>query len=238
MKKIIKLIRKLKGIFFYLRIDRIIPVHLLHFLANMADLSKWIANHEKCEFSDFYSSGFNYSKREGLYKYIIENQKLDSDIDYLEFGVSKGQSFRWWIENIQNKNARFYGFDTFSGLPEDWGPFKKGDMNNGNEQPKIDDSRHQFYQGLFQQTLTPFLSSYKSDKRKVIHMDADLYTATLYVLTLITPVLRPGDIIMFDEFNVPMHEFNAFTAWSSAFYIKYRVLGSVNNFYQIAIIIE
>mgnify|MGYP000492257229 CR=1 FL=1 len=30
-------------------------------------------------------------------------------------------------------------------------------------------------------------------------MDADIYTATLYVLTLITPFLKPGDIIFFDE---------------------------------------
>ena len=142
------------------------------------------------------------------------------------------------MEHISSKEARFYGFDTFSGLPEAWGSFKKGDMNNGNEPPEIVDHRHAFYQGLFQQTLVPFLKDYKSDRRKVVHMDADIYSATLYVLTLITPYLRKGDIIMFDEFNVPMHEFRAFKEWSEAFYINYKVLGSVNNFYQMALIIE
>jgi hypothetical protein len=69
-------------------------------------------------------------------------------------------------------------------------------------------------------------------------MDADLYSATLFVLTSITPFLRPGDIIFFDEFNVPMHEFKAFKDWSNSYYINYKVLGAINNFYQLAIMIE
>ena len=69
-------------------------------------------------------------------------------------------------------------------------------------------------------------------------MDADIYSATLYVLTLITPFLKSGDIIFFDEFNVPLHEFKAFKEWSSSFYIDYKVLGGVNNFYQTAIMIK
>jgi O-methyltransferase len=44
-----------------------------------------------------------------------------------------------------------------------------------------------------------------------------------------------GDIIIFDEFNVPMHEFKAFAEWVSSYYIKYEVIGAVNNFYQIAV---
>jgi len=238
MKRSIRLIRRLKIIFFLLRGDRIIPGKILHFIANLADLSKWIAHHKKYGFNDFFTFSYDYLKRESLYEYIFTSQKLDTAIDYLEFGVSKGNSFKWWIKRLTNENSRFYGFDTFAGLPEAWGPFKKGDMHNNNEPPEIDDKRHKFHQGLFQQTLVPFLSRYKSDKKKVIHMDADLYSATLYVLTLLTPILKPGDIIIFDEFNVPMHEFNAFKAWNEAFYIKYKILGHVNNFSQTAFVLE
>ncbi len=53
-----------------------------------------------------------------------------------------------------------------------------------------------------------------------------------------TPYLKAGDIIFFDEFNVPMHEFKVFTEWSQSFYIDYEVLGAVNNFYQIAVKIK
>lgn len=236
--KLRRLPGKIKGFFFLLRLDRFIPVHIFQFLGNMAGLSGWIAMHKKCGYSDFYSYAFDYTKRYGLYEHLIQSQNLDTGIDYLEFGVAKGHSFRWWIDRITDPDAGFYGFDTFSGLPEDWGFFKKGDMNNGNNPPAITDKRHHFYQGLFQQTLLPFLNEYKSGRKKVIHLDADLYSSTLYVLTLLTPVLKAGDILLFDEFNVPMHEYKAFAEWSSSFYVNYKVLGGVNNFYQVAILIE
>lgn len=234
IKRKSKLPSKLKGLFCVCRMDRLVPIRIFEFLSNMAGLSKWISVNKKNCTNDFYTSKFDYSKRETLYEKVITDFNLDSNIDYLEFGVSNGNSFRWWMNRIKDIDARFYGFDTFTGLPEDWGPFKKGDMGNGNAPPVIDDTRHEFYQGLFQNTLLPFLSSYEKGKQKVIHMDADVYSATLYVLTLITPFLKSGDILFFDEFTVPRHEFKAFIEWSSSFYIDYEVLGGVNNFYQVA----
>jgi len=201
----------------------------------MGELSNWINKHKNIGFTDFYSAKFDYSKRYNLYSHIINNYLLNNSIDYLEFGVSKGVSFRWWAENVNDKNSRFFGFDTFTGLPEDWGSFRKGDMDNKNEIPQINDPRCSFYQGLFQQTLPVFLRTYSPGTMKIIHMDADLYTSTLFVLTSISPVLKKGDIVIFDEFNVPMHEFKAFSEWISSYYIKYEVIGAVNNFYQIAI---
>ena len=230
-------IRKFKGLFFRLNLHLFVPSKMLSFISYLAQLSRWIKNHRQIGFSDFYSSKFNYAKRYDLYKHVIAGERLNEGIDYLEFGVAKGESIKWWAKNITVANARFYGFDTFSGLPEDWGLFKKGDMNNNNEPPKTDDRRCVFYQGLFQQTLPGFLAGYEPERRKVIHMDADLYTSTYYVLTTLSPVLKAGDIIFFDEFNVPMHEFKAFTEWVDSYYINYRVLGSVNNFYQIAVIL-
>ncbi|MBK7130844.1 MAG: class I SAM-dependent methyltransferase [Crocinitomicaceae bacterium] len=225
---------KLKGWFFLLRLHVLVPSKIFIFLGHLAQLSRFVHQNKKKGHSDFYSAKFVYAKREDLFRHVIQTEKIES-VDYLEFGVSKGHSFRWWANEIKSTDARFYGFDTFTGLPENWGPFKAGDMSNGNEPPKMDDGRCQFYQGLFQQTLLPFLATYKNENRKVIHMDADLYSATLYVLTLITPYLKKGDIIFFDEFNVPMHEYKAFTEWANSFYIKYEVVGSVNNFYQTAV---
>ena len=111
-------------------------------------------------------------------------------------------------------------------------------MHNDGDPPLIDDPRHTFYQGLFQQTLPGFLKTYSSRNRRIIHMDADLYSSTLFVLTQMTPVLKNGDVLFFDEFNVPLHEWRAFSEWTEAFYISYEVLGSVNNFYQVAIILK
>jgi len=235
MRRLMFLRGKLKGLFFFFHGHRFFSAHLFSFIGSMASLSKWIQRHKALGYNDFYSFKFDYARREQLFEYVIKQEGLDSPIDYLEFGVSKGDSFKWWTARITDPAARFYGFDTFTGLPEDWGPFKKGDMSSGDSLPEINDNRYQFYQGLFQQTLLPFLVNFDPSRKKVIHMDADLYTATLYVLTLITPYLRPGDVIFFDEFNVPQHEFKAFTEWANSFYITYEVLGAVNNYYQIAV---
>lgn len=230
---------KAKGFFFRLRLDVLVPKKIFSFFAHIGWLSKWISRNKKIGYNDFYSFKFDYKKRYDMYQHIIDTQGLNNEpIDYLEFGVSRGESFKWWVSKINHTDTRFYGFDTFTGLPEDWGPFKAGDMSNGNEPPQIEGNRHEFFQGLFQTTLVPFLSTYEVGKRKVVHMDADLYTATLYTLTLITPYLRPGDIILFDEFNVPLHEFKAFKEWTESFYIDYEVLAAINNYYQVAIMLK
>lgn len=227
--------RTLKGYFFVLRMHKLIPCRLFGFISQMGKLSAWITAQRNVDFSDFYSSHFDYAKRYKLYIQLIETENLKGPIDYIEFGVAKGLSFRWWAEHIKDTDARFYGFDTFTGLPEDWGHFKKGDMANNNVPPEMNDDRCRFYQGLFQQTLPDFMKSYYPHYRKVIHMDADLYSSTLYALTSITHVLQKGDIIIFDEFNVPMHEFKAFTEWTQSYYINYEILGAINNFYQVAV---
>jgi hypothetical protein len=82
------------------------------------------------------------------------------------------------------------------------------------------------------------LKNYNPENRKVIHLDADLYSSTLFILTTLYPYLKSGDILFFDEFSVPMHEFKAFTEWTNAFYVEYEVLGSVNNFFRLAVMIK
>lgn len=230
---------KLKAWFYFLRLHNLIPANLFRFLAELADLSRFVHKHKNDGLCDYYSSKFDYDKREKLYEFVIDKFNLNKEnIDYFEFGVSKGVSFRWWVSKITNPDSKFYGFDTFTGLPEDWGIFKAGAMSNGNEPPKIEDSRVSFYQGLFQQTLLPFLSKYDNSKRKIIHLDADLYSSTLYIMTIMYPYLKPGDILFFDEFSVPMHEYKAFIEWTKSFYVEYEVLGSVNNFFRLAVMIK
>lgn len=231
----VKRIRKFKYRVFKMGIHKFIPAKKFLFFGHLADLSRWINKHDgDVEFSDFPSKKFDYNNREKLFENVFQREVKDEAIDYLEFGVAAGRSFKWWIDKVKNPDSRFYGFDTFTGLPEDWGPFKAGDMSNGDAPPEIDDNRHEFYQGLFQVTLYEFIKTFDSDKKKVIMMDADLYSSTLFVLTTLRPYLKKGDVIFFDEFNVPMHEYKAFAEWTQAFYIEYEVLGQVNNYYQVA----
>ncbi len=211
----------------------------LFLFANTLSLSKWISKQDKKTIlNDFFQLKRDYGKRYQLYEYVIDTTGLkDEPIDYIEFGVSAGNSIRWWAGHIDQPHTRFYGFDTFEGLPEDWGTFRKGDMDS--RIPQIDDERVIFFKGLFQETVPDFLSNqYIGKRRKVIHLDADLFSATLYALTSIAPHLQPGDILFFDEFNVPNHEFLAFKMFTESYYIKPKLLGAVNNFYQVAFVIQ
>ena len=144
--------------------------------SNILSLTKWIAIQDKKNIlNDFYTLKRDHSKRYQLYQHVIETLNLsNTSIDYLEFGVCNGHSFKWWLNNSHHQDSRFYGFDTFEGLPEDWATYNKGDMTA--DIPVIDDSRGQFIKGLFQDTLPDFLAKQiiRKETKKIIHIDADL----------------------------------------------------------------
>ncbi len=243
MKRIIfPIIRFLKGLIIAIRPHIILGClsRPLMMVSNILIMTKWIAKQDKNDrLNDFFLPKRDYSKRYQLYQYVVDSLNLkDAIIDYMEFGVFRGYSFRWWVNNCRNNNSKFYGFDTFEGLPENWGLFKKGDMKS--DIPVIDDSRSEFIKGLFQDTLPQFLNENKIrfESRKIVHMDADLFSSTLFVLTSLAPYLKKGDILIFDEFNVPNHEFLAFKMFCDSFYIKTKFIGAVNNYLQVALMID
>ncbi len=242
IRPIIKLLGYLKG-FVILSRPHILLGWLRHpflLISNTLAFSKWLATQDKKNiFNDFYTLKRDHGKRFSLYQHIIDKQKLNNEaIDYLEFGISGAFSFKWWIKNCQHAESKFFGFDTFEGLPEHWGTYDKGEM--AAQIPTVEDNRAKFIKGLFQDSLPEFLKSYalNNGKRKVIHLDADLFSSTLYALTSLAPYLSKGDILLFDEFNVPNHEFFAFKMFSDSFYVKTKLLGAVNNYLQVALIIE
>lgn len=201
-------------------------------LVYLSKVSRWVSKQKKVAYNDFYSPRWDYQKRYGLYEFVVNSRNLAAEeLVYLEFGVYGGYSFKWWVSHNSHAASRFYGFDTFEGLPEDWGIFKKGDMSSGLKLPEVDDPRATFVKGLFQETLPGILKDLDKSKRKVILMDADLYTSTLYALTSLAPYLSKGDVILFDEFNVPRHEFLAFTNFVESYYVKLELIGAANNYY-------
>lgn len=212
-----------------------------HFLYYYNKLIRWIHTQKKTvAFHDFYTPVRDYDKRHKLFEYVMEQYSLaQSPITYLEFGVSSGASFRWWMQQNMQAETTFWGFDTFEGLPESWGVFDKGAL--AAPVPSTDDKRGGFIKGLFQDTLPAFLKEYApaltQNNRRVIHMDADLYSSTSFVLSQLYPFLKPGDILFFDEFSVALHEFKAYDEFISNFYIHLKPIGAVNNFYQTAFIV-
>jgi len=224
-------IRFLKSFFIWLHLH-VLFKHFNIFFLNLVYLSKlseW-ASRQKNGVNDFWSE-WDYKKRYPFYEKVIQLENLNIPINYLEFGVAEGASFHWWLEHNSHPDSKFYGFDTFEGLPEDWGPYKKGTFGTNHAVPSITDSRGSFHTGLFQQTLPVFLSKFDASKRTVIMMDADLFSATLFVLTSLAGFLKKGDVIFFDEFVVPTHEYMAFNHFIQSYYLNLELIGAANNYY-------
>jgi hypothetical protein len=226
-------IRYSKLFFIRLQLHRVFGLFegLLETLLYLTRFSRW-ASQQKKQLPNDFPSKWDYDKRYPLYEKVLAAEVANEPVNYLEFGVAYGQSFRWFMQQQRHPDSRFHGFDTFDGLPEDWGHYKKGMFSNNMQAPVIDDARGKFYTGLFQQTLPGFLQhDFDPSRKNIIMMDADLYSATLYVLTLLAPFLKKGDIIFFDEFVVPTHEFKAYLDFIQSYYLNLELIGAANNYY-------
>lgn len=184
-----------------------------------------------------------FADRYKMYQYINNEVLNNQPISYLEFGVFEGESFRYWLNLNNNEASRFYGFDTFTGLPEDWihptATKSQGTFNVEGRLPEANDQRGNFVKGLFQETLPGYLAEHDSSKRLVIHNDSDLYSATLYVLTRANDIIAPGTIIIFDEYAAMLDEFRALEDYCCAYMRNYKVIAATqspeNYYFQVAI---
>ena len=178
--------------------------------------------------------------RFALYDHLNGDVLRNAPIDYMEFGVWQGASIKHWRGQNSNPESRFYGFDSFEGLPEAWGHFSsvqpKGTFSTSGKTPDIADPRVEFVTGFFQDSLPGFLERFTPKHRLVVHCDADLYSSTLYVLASLDRVMRPGTIVVFDEFSTAIDEFRAFMDYARSFRRTYRVVAAtVPNHAQLAV---
>ena len=183
-----------------------------------------------------FSGRMTLEDRYALYEYINDEYVRNQPISYLEFGVWQGESLTRWTELNTNRSSRFYGFDTFEGIPEDWNKLTpKGTFDTGGEPPPVCDQRVQFVKGLFQDTLHDFLDRTQWTGLPIIHIDCDLYSSTLYSLSVVDRILQVGSIIIFDEFYDLTHEFAAFDDYVRSFYRTWDALACTPNLAQVAI---
>jgi O-methyltransferase len=141
--------------------------------------------------------------------------------DYLEFGTYRAQSFLAFYKTAEKyglKDMRFFGFDSFEGLPE----------TATCPAPKEDDGKRGFLAGnyacsqdefrdiltkndvdLSRVTLVPgFYSDSLTERKKkelaieaagIVNIDCDIYESTVDVLAFITSYLRNGTLLLFDD---------------------------------------
>jgi O-methyltransferase len=159
-----------------------------------------------------------FKHRYDLYRYVNDVICGSDPIDYFEFGVYQGDSLREWVTLNRQKGSRFFGFDSFEGLPEDWNHANPmGKFSLGGQLPDIGDDRVRLVKGWFQQTLRSLLADFRPQARLVIHNDSDLHSSTLFTLTAMDRIIVPGTVLIFDEFTSPLHEFRAFHEYVAAY---------------------
>lgn len=186
------------------------------------------------ETDGFFAGVEHFPHRYDLHDFLARGL-AGEPIDYLEFGVWKGDTFGRWVEANRAKDSRFWGFDSFEGLPEDWEAQPQGTFSVGGQLPDIVDSRAVFVKGWFQDTLYPFLATYEARGRQVVHVDCDLYSSTLFVLSALDRHLAEGAILVFDDFSSLRHEFAAWLDYKRSFNRRFEPLALVSGGHQAAV---
>jgi O-methyltransferase len=176
----------------------------------------------------------SFPTREAMWDFLCDRAR--PRIDYLEFGVHRGHSILHWAARNRDPESRFYGFDTFTGLPERWSSlYPEGHFDTGGRPPDTADARVAFVKGLFQDTLPAFLERWRPEGALVVHNDCDLYSSTLFCLTTLDRILEPGSLIVFDEFGDVLHEFRAFQDYVAGYRRQFRVVCSHDDFFTVAV---
>jgi hypothetical protein len=191
--------------------------------AGSLDLGAWLH-------SQSWEGTTEFQSRRELFA-LAADQLEDEPTLYLEFGVFKADATRVWAELLKHPETVFHGFDTFEGLPESWGNEPKGNYSTYGSIPEVNDSRVQFYKGLFSDSLPLYTPPQK--RGLILNFDADLYSSTIYALRHFREIIVPGTWIYFDEFNSIGHEERAYRDFVGETGYIFKCHGHVNNFSQV-----
>jgi hypothetical protein len=195
--------------------------HLIHQQA-LQDSAQYAVNN--------FSKAMQFDKREELWSYCLNRlPQLQTGGEVIaEFGVWKGDSINFFARNCPK--AKVFGFDSFEGLEEDWygARFQKGFFSTNGQLP-ICERNVSLINGWFEDTLPKFCRELQGEKIQLLHMDADTYKPTAYVLNSLTKNLGKGTIVIFDEYfgysSFREHEFKAWQEFVNSEEIKYQYIG-------------
>ncbi len=137
--------------------------------------------------------------------------------DYLEFGIYSGFTL-WYAQKIADAKGlagmRFFGFDSFRGLPRPKGiDAEEGFFEGGHccprplvetflTQHQIDWTRTHLVGGDFQANLVPQAQGRLGLKRcGLCVIDCDMYLSAKLALEFLAPLIDRSCIVLFDDWN-------------------------------------
>jgi Methyltransferase domain len=151
--------------------------------------------------NEYMASALHFETRERLLDYAISKVDADrNDADLLlEFGVYKGHSINHLAKRIK-PGRTIYGFDSFEGLHVDWrgNDLAKGAFSLEGVLPDVE-KNVTLIKGWFDKTLPIFFAKHAEPIAFVSH-DCDTYEATKIVFKFTAERLRPGTMILFDDY--------------------------------------
>jgi hypothetical protein len=202
---------------------------------SVQDLVNRNAVQESSEYAiNNFSQAMQFSTRSELSLYCLNKSTLLQNNGggvIAEFGVWKGESINFFAQNCPD--ARVFGFDSFEGLEEDWfgHTLQKGHFSTNGQLPKVE-SNVTLIKGWFEDTLPDFVKKLANEQILILHMDADTYKPSKYVLNSLAKNLRRGSIIIFDEYfgytGWKFHEFKSWQEVVATFSINYKYIGYTN----------
>jgi O-methyltransferase len=146
----------------------------------------------------------------------LRDEGLAEGTDYAEFGIYRGFTF-WYSQatarDLGVRDMRFFGFDSFAGLPDPQGAdaedFRKGafecpktDVELSLNQHGVDWDRTVLVDGWYDRTLTPETRrKYAMRECSLCVIDCDLYESTRLALDFVGPHIRRKTVVLFDDWN-------------------------------------
>jgi hypothetical protein len=177
---------------------------------------------------DFLPEVLLFDNKQSLWDYTIKKIEVLSSCDILEFGCYKATSINYFANKLPNN--KFYGFDSFQGLPSDWfgQNIPMGTFDLKLNLPRVS-KNVELIPGWFDESLPKFFEKNPELNTSFLHIDSDTYESACTVLIHARDHLKPGVFILFDEYlSYPNWENGEFLAWQefcSENSIKYRYLG-------------
>jgi hypothetical protein len=184
-----------------------------------------------------------------LYEWVT-NTQLDPDLlktgQVLEFGTATGRTlnqFAYWL----GPDHTVVGFDSWQGLPEQFNDLPAGHFaqplppvlpNCKLVQGWFGSRPRQDRSGIPERTAE-FYARANSAPLALLHIDADLYSSTQTVLAAFAAHIRPGTVILFNEYwNHPTwqkHEYRAWQEHCQRHGVVYEYIGYASNHQEVAV---
>lgn len=148
---------------------------------------------------------------------ILQKTKGKEIGDYLEFGVFNGSSIGsayLTAKKVGLKSMRFFGFDSFQGLPkgtdEEHDILQKGFYGCTFEKMKgclkrrgVDPNKITWIKGWYNKTLNDkTIKKYDMGKIGIVFIDCDTYSSSKTVLDFLAPLITEPAIFCFDDWKL------------------------------------